>query len=704
MRKLLIVLFVLLIPSVCWPDSEVTIAGRTGQAHLIQDEGVTLRPRAHLNMTGAVECTDTGGKTVCNFTGGGSGGAGNTFLNWAVPNGTTLVADSTTDTVNFTETGGITITGTAASDTINFNVPADIERVGDCTSGECLVTGGNITVDTVNGNAPHVAVTLAGEDYLSLSTQQITAIAINDDNINFGLGATQVNAADIPIALGGGSPTVDQMQEYLDNTGSSGFFLGGAISDGGSGTVDVAAGSGFIRTTNDDNAQLESFKWSASSTIAVPDDTTQYIYVDDAGAISLSTDEFLETPDKIKIGVVTDEAAAIIHTFNLGVRLQESVAEAGRFIRRVHGISRDSRKGGLIFGQSGDANRDVTMTAGSLWWGRTEYAISAFDTSGADTFATYSAGGSEDAVASQWPNAQFDSAGTLTTMTNNRWANLFFFIEPDDHIIMVYGRAEFTSEALADEEDVPSTSLPSRVSETSLLASRFTFQKSANTATISSAFEELFANASASDHTTLANLAWTSSGHTGTATRLFGTEGAGAAAEYTLSGTGTEIPTTVSPIFTTSVEIPNAANPAIDASGEIAVDSTKGQLVYASDDTVRVLPYVKNNCAAVENLAAADDNMSIGAFGEAVTIISIGCSYVGTGTTVAQISLEDGGGNAMTHNAPVCTAHGTNFTYQPVTAGGGLTSGEILRFDVDNAVSPETDDYTFCYEFTWDRQ
>ena len=356
---------------------------------------------------------------------------------------------------------------------------------------------------------------------------------VSDTMIDFGLGATQVSIADLPIALGGGSPTVDQMQEYLDNTGSSGFFLGGAISDGGAGTVDVAAGSGFIRTTNDDNAQLESFKWSASSTIAVADNTTQYIYVDDAGAISLSASEFLERPDLIKIGVVTDEGGAIIHTFNLGVRLQESVAEAGRFIRRVHGISRDKRRGGLIMGQSGDANRDVTLSAGSLWWGRTEYSISALDTSGADTFATYSAGGSEDAVASQWPNEQYDSAGTLTTMTNNRWANLFFFLEPDDHTVMIYGRAQFLSEALADEEDVPSTSLPSRVSETSVLVARFTFQKSANTATISSAFEDIFANASASDHTTLANIAWTSSGHTGTVSTFAGFDGAGAATEYT---------------------------------------------------------------------------------------------------------------------------------------------------------------------------
>ena len=161
-------------------------------------------------------------------------------------------------------------------------------------------------------------------------------------------------------------------------------------------------------------------------------------YVEDDGVITLNTSEFLEAQDKILIGVVTDEAAAIESTFALGVRLEESIAQLGRYSRRTGGIKKDIRRGGLVFGQSGDANRDITLTTGVLWWGRTEYTISAFDTSGADTFFTYSAGGQENATASQWPNAQYDSAGTLTNMDNNKWAGLWFYIEPDDHMIMIY--------------------------------------------------------------------------------------------------------------------------------------------------------------------------------------------------------------------------------------------------------------------------
>ncbi|KKN13575.1 hypothetical protein LCGC14_1004970, partial [marine sediment metagenome] len=316
-----------------------------------------------------------------------------------------------------------------------------------------------------------------------------------------------INATFVKIALGSGSPTIDQMQEYLDNTGSSGFFLGGGLSDGGSGTLDVAAGSGFIRTTNDTNAELQSFKWSASSGIAVTDNTTQYVYVDDSGVISLSTNEFLERPDLIQIGVVVKESGAIEHAFSLGVRLQESIGEAGRFLRRVDGISRNNRLGGLILGQSGDANRDVTMTTGELLWGRTTYPISAFDTSGADTFVTYSASGKENATASQWNNTHYDNSGTLTLMTNNRWANHFVYLEPDDHVIFVFGREQFVTQAQAENEDVPSSSLPTRITETSILIGRFTFQKSDNTATIVTNFPAgIFNSAGVTDHGNLAGL------------------------------------------------------------------------------------------------------------------------------------------------------------------------------------------------------
>lgn len=152
------------------------------------------------------------------------------------------------------------------------------------------------------------------------------------------------------------------------------------------------------------------------------------------------------------------------------------------------------------------------------------------------------------------------------------------------------------------------------------------------------------------------------------------------------------------------LEMPNGAAPTVDTEGQFAWDTTKGQLLIYSGSTVQVFYPPMSRCAFYENLISTDDNMSLGALHEAVTITGIGCTYVGTGTTVASISLEDGGNNDMTHTSPVCTANGTDFVYAPVTASNTLGIGELLRFDVDNTPDPVTDDYTICYTYKWTRQ
>ncbi len=316
-----------------------------------------------------------------------------------------------------------------------------------------------------------------------------------------------VDASEVDIALGTGSPTVDQMQEYLDNTGSSGYFTGGILSDAGSGAVAMTAGEGFIRASADDNAPILSFLFAASTSIAIVSDTTRYIFVDDTGTISTSASEFDEAVDNIMIGVATDEGGSISHTFNLGVRLEESIGQMGRYTRRVDDVVRDKRKGGLLFGQSGDANRDVTVSEGSLWWGRTEYSIPAFDTSGADTFDTYTANGREHIATSSWDNINYDNGGTLTSMANNRWAVLWFYIEPDGHIVMIYGRNQYVTEGQAEDELAPASSIPNRISSASVIAAKFIFQKSSNTATkIESAFGIPFTSSGVTDHGNLAGL------------------------------------------------------------------------------------------------------------------------------------------------------------------------------------------------------
>ena len=107
-------------------------------------------------------------------------------------------------------------------------------------------------------------------------------------------------------------------------------------------------------------------------------------------------------------------------------------------------------------------------------------------------------------------------------------------------------------------------------------------------------------------------------------------------------------------------------------------------------------------CTYIENLAAGDDNISMGSWDRAVTIKGLWVNFKGTGTTTGTIALEDGSGNAMTHSAPNPVAEGTIPARVSVTVANQLTALEMLRFDVTNSISPETDEYTICVAYTYD--
>jgi hypothetical protein len=146
----------------------------------------------------------------------------------------------------------------------------------------------------------------------------------------------------------------------------------------------------------------------------------------------------------------------------------------------------------------------------------------------------------------------------------------------------------------------------------------------------------------------------------------------------------------------------------VDASGAVesctADDDTPdaGDFGAATDlDSNGKLSRKFSWCYKAGDLTATDDDEGMGSKFEAVTITDVWCHYKGTGTTVAQVSLEDGSGNAMTHTTPTCTAHGTQPSSQSVTAGGSLVAREVLRFDVDNTPDPTTDDYEICVAYTF---
>ncbi|KKN84452.1 hypothetical protein LCGC14_0289140 [marine sediment metagenome] len=309
-----------------------------------------------------------------------------------------------------------------------------------------------------------------------------------------------IQAADVGLPIIG-TPTYDSVEGLNTVFHSAGWISpGGVISDAGGATINVTAGDGMLRSSDSPVAQLKFIEWPASNGLAITADSIRYIGVElndpnDPQVVVRTTNNFNNNTDFILGTVVND--GGVLHVQNAPWEVGD---HANFMIQRTRGtapIARDKEVGGIIFSESG--TRRVVVSAGQLWRGLTAFVIGALDTDpggAADTFDEYSSQGKENTGIAQWPNTLYDNGsggtGSLQTMGNNKWANLWWYIELDTELVMVYGTAQYNTRTEAENEDIPST-LPDRLQVHGILAARFIFQKSAATAAeILSAFDTPF--------------------------------------------------------------------------------------------------------------------------------------------------------------------------------------------------------------------
>ena len=85
-------------------------------------------------------------------------------------------------------------------------------------------------------------------------------------------------ASDSPLAFIAGATykTIQEMQNILNSVG---LTSGNTVSDGGAGTVNVGAGTGLIRATDSDVAELLFFDFSSATGLALTDANINYISI-----------------------------------------------------------------------------------------------------------------------------------------------------------------------------------------------------------------------------------------------------------------------------------------------------------------------------------------------------------------------------------------------------------------------------------------
>ena len=425
-------------------------------------------------------------------------GAGDTFAIIQVDgvtqstNAPTLDFDSSDFTLVESPTDDFDITinnsGIDHDQTTNFVANEHIDHSGvTITAGIGLTGGGDITASrTIDLNIPELpALTdggvLVGTD--TFAVYNISAAAHEEATVTelqtYMQNNLTVNASNIELAKIG-NPSNATVQVMQDIFHSAGLGTGGEISVSATpDSVDVTAGEGWIRAVNDHETTLYAFGWSGA-TLSIPDNTIRYIGCEyNAGSpqlVARLTNTF-NGQDDFLIGSVINDGTTI-HIASAGARVGD---HAGQMILRnlqTQPIARDRVAGGLAIDETG--TRNVDMSAGAVWAGLNRFPQPAIDTSASGSFTAWYYNGSawvNSTGVIQWPNTNYNDITTgLVAMNNNYYASLWFYIDLENHLHMVYGQNQFSGLA-AVETEAPPITVPPVVIQHSLLLARFIFKK-----------------------------------------------------------------------------------------------------------------------------------------------------------------------------------------------------------------------------------
>jgi hypothetical protein len=407
-----------------------------------------------------------------------------------------------------------------------------LTTIGSGTNGNLAYWNGANTLTDVATSTLAVGASLSSSGTLGYQVGgTASTLSLNMANPNSWTGQqTFLNASTTNLTVSGyirgsaeqltvqktASTTLSTVEDFF-TLYSVGKLKGGEITDIGGGNVAVNSGSCTIATGPLEIDKLVFSDFAASSTIAIPTNTTRWIGVEyNAGVprVVVYTDETsYNFQDTFPLGIVSNENG-VLDIINNPRKISDA---PGMLIQRFHQtlpISRDERRGGLIIGESG--TRNVTLSAGRLWDRSNEFIISATSTA---WFQTYwrdgGTGFSEQINQTQWPNTAYDDGdGVLGTVASNRYANLWWYLELNGQISMVYGRNVYTSVGAAVAGSPPNT-IPTRLSEGARLIARTTFQGSGATWSDNTSFwTTTVLGTAVTNHANLVNLNWGAAGHT----------------------------------------------------------------------------------------------------------------------------------------------------------------------------------------------
>ena len=417
----------------------------------------------------------------------------------------------------------------------NLRFDGEIQPDGStCSNGQILKRTGANDWDCSSDSTGGVSSNSLDFDEWINGTSTLDAnflIASGGFTYSFGTTDLTINLARV------GTPASSTLQGFFDIVPSPGRYSGGNITDAGSGAVSVTAGTGALRALDNDTSPQYFISWVASNSFTVPINSVRYIgvaYNSGSPKVTMRTTQNWNYDTDFPLGIVVREGTTTVFIHNAPWWTGDSIANITERFDSVGFVERDNRTGGLIISNTG--TRNVSVTSGGLLSRLSEFTISAIDTSSGGTFTQYyrdgASGWTSSASTTKWDNTVYDDGdGTPATLTVLAYTSRWFYLMTDGTLAELYGQSQDLD--LADIiAESPPASVPDRILYEGILIGRFIIRASGTTpATTQSAFGTAFTAATVTAHSGLSGLAWTSSGHTGTALYLSGFNTTGAASE-----------------------------------------------------------------------------------------------------------------------------------------------------------------------------
>jgi hypothetical protein len=334
-------------------------------------------------------------------------------------------------------------------------------------------------------------------------------------------------ANSVRIDSGVGVQEMNNVQDFFRHAWSSGITDGCLITDNGDGTVNISSGEVLIRDIAEDDADLKSLVISSTTNLALIDNEVNYLYINyNGGALVWNVGTSISDFDGLTkvIGYAVGRNGLTLNVVDLrkinvdfGRKGRRQKVEADGYI--YSGWHRST----LARSTLGSSGLNVTVGAGKYYYFDNPFSQSAFDTSIAGTALPnvfryfYNRTGNWTQIAQQKTinNTQYDNAGTLVTLGNNKFRTDWVFmvmcgVAP--YLAVIMGDDEYGSLSAAQAAPHPNT-LPPQFEGIGVLIGQIVVEKSLTTLNVQQAGSATFAlSAGASNHNDTANIQGGTSG------------------------------------------------------------------------------------------------------------------------------------------------------------------------------------------------